>query len=161
MQHSGESNDADPLYLLSATTTDGTGSMTYVLPARDVDLVSYGKMGATRTCRADDENLALFVHCASFKKSHNRLWVDGLPCFYTLQSTLPPSHIDIPLTSFLAVGFSRALDLLAAFQPMPPRAASCVEALEDGGRKYPALPMLERKYSYTRQFIPGFSLPGY
>jgi len=63
--------------------------------------------------------------------------------FYT--STLPPSHIDIPLTSYLAADFSRALDLLAAFQPLPPRVASCVEALEDGGRGYPALPMLDRE----------------
>jgi hypothetical protein len=37
----------------------------------------------------------------------------------------------------LAVGFSRALDLLAAFQPQPPRAASCVEALEDGEGEVP------------------------
>jgi hypothetical protein len=76
--------------------------------------------------------------------------------FYT-----SPSHIDIILTSYLTVGFSRALDLLAAFQPLPPRAASCVEALEDGGRGYPALSLLEREYSYTRQFISGFSLPIY
>jgi len=60
-------------------------------------------------------------------------------------STLPPSHTVIPLTSFLAVGFSRALDLLAAFQPISPGAASCVEALEDGGRGYPALPLLDRE----------------
>jgi hypothetical protein len=60
-------------------------------------------------------------------------------------STLPPSHIDIPLTSFLAVGFSRALDLLAAFQPLASWAASCVEALEDGGRRYPALVLLDRE----------------
>jgi len=56
-----------------------------------------------------------------------------------------PSHIDISLTFFLAVGFSRALDLLAAFQPMSPKAATCVEALEDGGRGYPALPLLDRE----------------
>jgi len=56
-----------------------------------------------------------------------------------------PSHIDITLTSYLAVGFSRTLDLLAAFQPMSPKAASCVEVLEDGGRGYPALPLLDRE----------------
>jgi len=60
--------------------------------------------------------------------------------FYT-----SPSHIDIILTSYLTVEFSRALDLLAAFQPLPPRAASCVEALEDGGRGYPALILLDRE----------------
>jgi hypothetical protein len=43
--------------------------MTYVLPAGDADLVSCGKMGATRTCRADGKNLDLFVHSASFKKN--------------------------------------------------------------------------------------------
>jgi hypothetical protein len=37
------------------------------------------------------------------------------------------------------------LDLLAAFQPLPPRAATCIEELEDGGRGYPALPMLDRE----------------
>jgi hypothetical protein len=68
------------------------------------------------------------------------LYASTLLQFYTT-----PSHIDIPLTSYLAVGFSRALDLLAAFQPLPPRAASCVEALEDGGRRYPALVLLDRE----------------
>ena len=60
--------------------------------------------------------------------------------FYTFHS-----HIDIPFTSFLAVGFSRALDLLAAFQPLPPEAASCVVALEDEDRGYPALPLPDRE----------------
>jgi hypothetical protein len=82
-----------------------------------------------------------------------------MPCIYTsthLHFYTSPSHIDIPLTSFLAVRFSRALDLLAAFQPLQPRAASCAETLEDGGSGYPALPLLERGISYTRQFIFDF-----
>jgi hypothetical protein len=69
MQHSGEVNDADPLCLLSAASTDRAESITYVLPARDADLASCGKMDATRTRQTDGENLDLFVHSASFKKN--------------------------------------------------------------------------------------------
>jgi hypothetical protein len=65
MQHSGEVKDADPRCLLSAASTDEAGSMTYVLHAGDADLVSYGRMGATRTCQAVGKNLDLFVHSAS------------------------------------------------------------------------------------------------
>ena len=78
-----------------------------------------------------------------------------MPCIYTstlLHFYTSPSFINITLTSYLAVGFSRALDLLAAFQPMPPRAASCVEALEDGG----GIP----RPTFVRQrniYIPGSS----
>jgi len=61
----------------------------------------------------------------------------------------------------LAVGFSRALDLLAAFQPMSPKAASCVEALEDREGRYPALPLPDREIFICRQFISGFLLPVY
>jgi hypothetical protein len=61
--------------------------MTYVLPAGDADLVSCGRMGATRTFRADDENLDLFVHSASIKNKKNPTIACGLVDFRA--TTLP------------------------------------------------------------------------
>jgi len=87
-----------------------------------------------------------------------------MPCIYTstlLHFYTSPSFINITLTSYLAVGFSRALDLLAAFQPLPPRAASCTESLEDGGRGYPALPLLDREIFIYPAVHSDFSLPTY
>jgi hypothetical protein len=61
----------------------------------------------------------------------------------------------------LAIAASPLRDLLAAFQPLPLRAASCVKALEDREGGYPALPLMDREIFIYRQFISGFSLPVY
>jgi hypothetical protein len=70
--------------------------------------------------------------------------LDWVPCFYTLESTLPPSHIDIPHL-LPAVGFGLGLRTNpTALQPCP-QAVFCVEALEDREGRSPALPLLDRE----------------